>query len=143
MNKIVSFGLLMLLIPLIFVISISIFISSGLPIIHWSKRVGQENELFLMPKFRTMNANTPQKATHLMKGEIKHITFIGQLLRKTSLDEIPQLYSVISGKMNFIGPRPALFNQTDLIKLRTKSNIHLQNLVSLDGLKLMEEIIYQ
>ena len=126
MNKIVSFGLLIFLIPLIFVISISIFISSGLPIIHWSKRVGQENKLFLMPKFRTMHANTPQKATHLMKGEKKHITFIGQLLRKGSLDEIPQLYSVISGKMNFIGPRPALFNQIDLVTLRTKSNIHLQ-----------------
>ena len=126
MNKIVSILLLIFLFPMIFIISLSIFITSGFPIIHWSKRIGQNNKLFLMPKFRTMHPNTPQKATHLMQDNKDNITSIGLILRKTSLDEIPQLYSVISGEMNLIGPRPALYNQTDLIKLRTDGNIHLQ-----------------
>ena len=126
MNRILSLSLLILFFPLLIIIAIMILITSGSPIIHWSKRVGKDNNLFLMPKFRTMIKKTPQKATHLMKNNLNNVTFFGSLLRKTSLDEILQLYSVMLGDMNFIGPRPALFNQDDLIQLRTENKIHLQ-----------------
>ncbi len=105
-------------------ISILIKITSKGPIIHWSKRVGHSNTLFLMPKFRTMSINTPQVATHLLQGQ-NYLTPIGGLLRKTSLDELPQIYSVIVGDMSIVGPRPALFNQDDLIQLRTEKGVHL------------------
>lgn len=105
------------------VITILIKISSPGPAIYWSKRIGQSNKTFLMPKFRSMNINTPQVATHLLSDSNQHVTSIGKLLRKSSLDELPQIYSVLIGDMSFVGPRPALFNQHDLIELRTSKGI--------------------
>lgn len=112
-----------LLVPFV-IVSILVKLTSPGPAIHWSKRVGRNNILFLMPKFRTMKINTPQKATHLLTDASNFLTPIGGFLRKSSLDEIPQLWSVIIGDMNIVGPRPALFNQDDLIELRTKHNVH-------------------
>ena len=113
-----------ILLPAI-LIAILIIIETKDHPIFLSKRVGKKNILFLMPKFRTMRSNTPQVATHLLKNSHLYITKIGKFLRKTSLDEIPQIVSVLIGHMSFVGPRPALFNQKDLIKLRSKKNIHL------------------
>lgn len=96
----------------------------GGPSLYWSKRIGQFNEPFLMPKFRSMKLNTPQVATHLLTDAQSRVTVVGKWIRKTSLDEIPQLWSVLKGEMSFVGPRPALFNQDDLIALRTEKNIH-------------------
>ncbi|MDH5763208.1 MAG: sugar transferase [Nitrospinota bacterium] len=98
--------------------------SSG-PAIHWSTRVGRKNILFKMPKFRTMRTDAPDVATHLLTDSDQYITPLGKFLRKTSLDELPQLWSVLTGDMVFVGPRPALHNQDDLIALRTKRNLHL------------------
>ena len=112
-----------LLIPML-CIAFLVKIGSKGPVIHWSKRVGMDNETFLMPKFRTMVENTPNVATHLMKDSDSYLTDVGKILRKTSLDELPQLYSIFRGCMSFVGPRPALFNQYDLIELRTKKGIH-------------------
>jgi len=109
---------------LMLITAILIKLTSPGPVIHWSKRVGKNNAIYLMPKFRTMMINTPQIATHLMQNGSNFLTPIGAFLRKTSIDELPQLWSVLIGDMNFVGPRPALFNQDDLIELRTKSNIH-------------------
>ena len=99
-------------------------ITSPGPGIHWSKRIGQGNHIFLMPKFRTMRIDTPQLATHLLGDGKSYLTPIGSFLRKTSLDELPQLISVIRGDMSLVGPRPALFNQDDLKELRTSYNVH-------------------
>ena len=104
-------------------ISIIITLTSKGPIIYWSKRVGQNNIIFMMPKFRTMKIDTPDVATHLMKDSSKYLTPMGRLFRKTSIDEIPQIYSILIGKMSFVGPRPALYNQFDLIDLRKKYEI--------------------
>lgn len=116
-------GLLLFSIPLV-LISLLIKLTSSGPVIYWSKRIGKNNEIFLMPKFRTMRVNTPQVATHLLNNGKSYLTPIGSFLRKTSLDELPQLWSVLVGDMSFVGPRPALFNQDDLIELRTKLNVH-------------------
>lgn len=94
------------------------------PAIHWSSRVGRNNVLFQMPKFRTMRTDTPDVATHLLTDSDQHITSLGKFLRKTSLDELPQLWSILKGDMVFVGPRPALHNQDDLIELRTKCGVH-------------------
>jgi O-antigen biosynthesis protein WbqP len=94
------------------------------PVIHWSFRVGAGNRIFRMPKFRTMRSDTPAVATHLLKNPEVYVTGIGRFLRKTSLDELPQLFSVLEGRMAFVGPRPALFNQDDLIGLRTSRGVH-------------------
>ncbi len=91
---------------------------------HWSKRIGKNNQVFLMPKFRTMKADTPNVATHLLVNPDQHITKVGSFLRKTSLDELPQIWSVIRGQMSVVGPRPALYNQHDLIDLRFQNGIH-------------------
>ncbi len=115
-------GGIVLFIPSI-LIAILIKITSKGPILHWSDRVGISNDIFKMPKFRSMKIETPQVATHLLKNQT-YITGLGKTLRKTSLDEIPQLYSILTGDMSFVGPRPALFNQNDLIELRTEKGIH-------------------
>lgn len=120
------FGIIICL-PLFFLIATAIFITSKGPIIHWSKRVGKNNSLFYMPKFRTMVIGAPNLATHLIENPNTYITKVGSFLRKTSLDELPQLYSIVRGDMSFVGPRPALFNQYDLIELRNELDI--QNLL--------------
>ena len=93
------------------------------PILHWSNRVGRSNTNFKMPKFRTMKVGTPAVATHLLSDSGKYLTPVGSFLRKSSLDELPQLWSIFVGDMSFVGPRPALFNQHDLIALRTQYGI--------------------
>ena len=105
---------------LLFIIHIILYQDS---FIFWSKRIGINNSVFLMPKIRTMNKNTPDLATHLMTDQHNYITKLGFFLRKTSIDEIPQLWSILNGDMSFVGPRPALHNQYDLINLRNAHNI--------------------
>lgn len=105
-------------------ICLAVRLTSAGPALHWSKRVGKNNRIFLMPKFRSMRTDTPQVATHLLGSAGQFLTPIGGFLRKSSLDELPQLISVLKGDMSFVGPRPALFNQDDLISLRTKLNVH-------------------
>jgi len=116
--------LAVVLIPAI-LIAIAIRLSSKGPALHWSNRVGRHNHIFSMPKFRTMRIETPQVATHLLRNPKQYETPIGPFLRKTSLDELPQLLNIFKGDMSFVGPRPALFNQYDLIELRTKAKVHL------------------
>ncbi|MDP2927692.1 MAG: sugar transferase [Candidatus Omnitrophota bacterium] len=94
------------------------------PILFWTDRVGRNNRIFKMAKFRTMKLNTPQVATHLMKDPEDYLIPGGEFLRKYSFDELPQLFNILKGEMSFVGPRPALFNQDDLVGLRTKKNIH-------------------
>lgn len=106
------------------VIALAVRLTSSGPILYWSERVGTNNHLFKMPKFRTMRVDTPAVATHLLQDPSYWLTPVGSFLRKTSLDEIPQLWSILRGDMSFVGPRPALFNQTDLINLRTEREIH-------------------
>ena len=108
----------------IFVIGLMVKLTSRGPALYWSDRVGIDNGIFRMPKFRTMRINTPAVATHLMKNPDAFLTPIGSFLRRFSLDELPQLYSVLKGDISFVGPRPALYNQDDLIKLRTEKGIH-------------------
>lgn len=95
--------------------------------LYWSERVGKDNIIFKMPKFRTMKTATPARATHLLNDLDQYVTPVGKLLRSFSLDELPQLFSVLKGDMSFVGPRPALFNQDDLIDLRTEKGIHTIN----------------
>ena len=108
----------------ILIISIFVKLTSKGPILYWSDRIGVNNKIFKMPKFRTMTINTPPVATHLLENPGRHVTPTGKLLRKLSLDELPQLFCILKGDMSFVGPRPALFNQDDLIKLRTDKGIH-------------------
>lgn len=115
--------IILLFVPLVFVFIAVYFTSKG-PVLYWSKRVGKNNELFLMPKFRTMRYKTPEVATHLLEDANSYLTPIGSFLRRTSIDELPQLYSVLKGDMSFVGPRPLLFNQYDLIELRSEKKIH-------------------
>ena len=115
--------LIAILMPLLFVVAFVIKIESNGPIIHWSKRVGVKNKTFFMPKFRTMLVNAPQVSTELMSKKISFVTRFGKFLRKLSIDEIPQIYSILRGDMVFIGPRPALFNQYDLVKMRAEKGI--------------------
>ena len=112
-----------LAVPVI-IIAVWIKKTSPGPVIYWSFRVGARNRLFRMPKFRTMRIDTPSVATHLLQNPGDYVTKIGTFLRKTSLDELPQIYSVLNGDMSFVGPRPALFNQDDLIALRTEKEIY-------------------
>jgi O-antigen biosynthesis protein WbqP len=114
---------LLLLFPLLLV-GIVIRMTSTGPALHWSDRVGRNNIIFKMPKFRSMRLGTPVVATHLMSDAGSHLTSIGSFLRKSSLDELPQLWSILVGDMSFVGPRPALFNQHDLIDLRTQAGVH-------------------
>ena len=119
-----SFLCFTFLFALILIISLSIKLTSKGPILHCSNRVGKNNIPFKMLKFRTMYLNTPAIATHLLKEPSQYLTSIGSFLRKTSFDEIPQLLNILMGNMSFVGPRPALFNQYDLIKLRTSKGVH-------------------
>lgn len=112
-----------LLLPVLF-ISILVRLTSQGPILYWSDRVGRNNSIFKMPKFRSMQIGTPAVATHLLSDPDRYLTPVGSFLRKSSLDELPQLLSIIKGDMSFVGPRPALFNQYDLIDLRTRSGVH-------------------
>jgi len=104
-------------------IALAVKITSPGPVLYWSDRVGRGNNIFRMPKFRTMRVGTPAQPTHLLAEPMSHLTPIGALLRKSSLDEIPQLWSILKGDMSFVGPRPALFNQADLIQLRTQNGV--------------------
>jgi O-antigen biosynthesis protein WbqP len=106
------------------VIATLIRLGSKGPALYWSDRIGRSNTIFKMPKFRTMRIGTPAMATHLLPNPGSYVTPIGKLLRKLSLDELPQLFSVLKGDMSFVGPRPALFNQYDLMELRTRKGIH-------------------
>jgi O-antigen biosynthesis protein WbqP len=110
-------------IPMILIALIVKLTSKG-PVLYWSDRVGINNTIFRMPKFRTMRPDTPEMATHLMKNPDHYLTSVGSFLRKFSLDELPQLWSILKGDMSFIGPRPALHNQDDLVNLRTIKGIH-------------------
>jgi O-antigen biosynthesis protein WbqP len=114
-----------LLMPLIIGIAGVVRASSPGAVIYWSQRVGRDNRLFQMPKFRSMKVGTPALATHLLANPKDHLTPIGSFLRKSSLDELPQLWSILIGDMSFVGPRPALFNQEDLIALRTDAGVHV------------------
>jgi O-antigen biosynthesis protein WbqP len=105
-------------------IALAIRWNSPGPAIHWSDRVGRHNRLFKMPKFRSMRTDTPAVATHLLSNPDQYITSVGRWLRRTSLDEVPQLWSILVGDMSFVGPRPALFNQDDLVALRTEQGVH-------------------
>ena len=123
-NFIFAAFLIAILIVPIFLIGLLIFVSSKGPILFWSSRVGKNNSRFNMAKFRTMKLGTPISATHLLPDPGSHLTLVGGWLRKSSLDELPQLWNILIGDMNFVGPRPALYNQDDLIAMRTKLGVH-------------------
>jgi O-antigen biosynthesis protein WbqP len=116
-------GILVFALPLILV-ALLVKCSSRGPVLYWSDRVGRDNQLFSMPKFRSMRVDTPAVATHLLSDPQQYLTPVGALLRKTSLDDLPQLWSILRGDMSVVGPRPALFNQDDLIALRTQAGVH-------------------
>ncbi len=112
-----------LAVPVVLVAVLVRLTSKG-PALYWSDRVGRDNKIFKMPKFRSMRVGTPAVATHLLADAKSHLTPIGSFLRKSSLDELPQLWSILVGDMSFVGPRPALFNQHDLMALRTQLGVH-------------------
>lgn len=112
-----------LFIPVV-VTCLAVRLTSTGPVLYWSDRVGRHNKIFKMPKFRSMRIGTPAVATHLLDNPNEYLTPIGSFLRKSSLDELPQLWSILTGDMSFVGPRPALFNQYDLIELRTQEGVH-------------------
>ena len=115
--------LVLLLIPMLLIVVIVKATSEG-PVLYWSDRIGKRNANFRMPKFRTMRLDTPEIATHLMSDPDSYLSPIGSFFRRTSLDELPQLFSILKGDMSFVGPRPALFNQDDLVGLRTKKGVN-------------------
>ena len=119
----VGLALSLLMVPMV-LIALLVKLTSRGPVLYWSDRVGQNNQIFRMPKFRTMRCNTPAVATHLLSKPEQYLTPIGGLLRKTSLDELPQIWSILVGDMSLVGPRPALFNQDDLVALRTEFGVH-------------------
>jgi O-antigen biosynthesis protein WbqP len=127
MKKLLDILLALVLIVIFFIpmtlMSIAIIFSSKGGVFYWSDRVGRNNVIFRMPKFRSMKINTPVVATHLLQDSDKKFTYFGKLLRKSSLDELPQVFSVLKGDMSFVGPRPALFNQHDLISLRIEGGV--------------------
>lgn len=105
--------------------ALAVKLTSPGPVLYWSDRIGKNNAIFKMPKFRTMRTDTPAVATHLLDNPDRWLTPIGKFLRRSSLDELPQLWSILVGDMSMVGPRPALFNQEDLIALRTAKGVHL------------------
>lgn len=114
---------LLLLVP-VALVALAVRCTSRGPVVYWSDRVGRDNRIFRMPKFRSMRVDTPAVATHLLQNPEQWLTPIGSFLRRSSLDELPQLWSIFKGDMSFVGPRPALFNQADLIALRTECGVH-------------------
>jgi len=116
--------LVVVAVPVGAVIALAVKMTSPGPVLYWSDRVGRQNRIFRMPKFRTMRVDAPVVATHLMTDPGLYLTPIGAVLRRTSLDELPQIWSILLGQMSFVGPRPALYNQDDLIALRTASGVH-------------------
>lgn len=118
-----ALGGLLVLAPFMLLVGLAVRLDSAGPALHWSQRVGRDNRIFAMPKFRTMRVGTPDVATHLLTDPGQWITPLGALLRRTSIDELPQLWSVLRGHMSLVGPRPALFNQHDLIALRTETGV--------------------
>jgi len=128
MKKTFDLVLALLVLPFVlplfgFLAAIVILTSPG-PAVYWSDRIGRNNRLFKMPKFRSMRIDTPAVATHLLSNPEQWLTPIGSFLRRSSLDELPQLWSILKGDMSFVGPRPALYNQNDLIELRTQAGVH-------------------
>lgn len=121
----VALLVLLPLVPALLLLAIAVRLNSQGPILYWSDRVGKNNDIFKMPKFRTMRTDTPAVATHLLTDPNQYLTSLGGFLRKTSLDELPQLFSILKGDMSFVGPRPALYNQDDLIALRTEKGVHV------------------
>jgi O-antigen biosynthesis protein WbqP len=109
--------------PVLLALALAVRLTSPGPAIHWSRRVGRGNREFPMPKFRSMRTDTPDVATHLLEDPARWVTPLGRFLRKSSLDELPQLWSVLVGDMSLVGPRPALFNQHDLVELRTQAGV--------------------
>ena len=122
-DVLISLMLIILFALPMLIVTIAVYLTSPGPVIYWSSRIGQDNVIFRMPKFRSMLVDTPAVATHLMIDAEKFLTPIGGFLRRFSLDELPQLFSVLRGDMSFVGPRPALFNQEDLIALRTEKGV--------------------
>jgi O-antigen biosynthesis protein WbqP len=118
-----SCALLALALPILLVAAWVKLTSPG-PVLYWSDRIGRDNRIFRMPKFRSMRVDTPVVATHLLETPDRYLTPIGAILRKSSLDELPQLWSILAGDMSLVGPRPALHNQHDLIALRTERGVH-------------------
>lgn len=106
------------------IVAIAVRLTSKGPALYWSDRVGRNNVIFKMPKFRSMRIDTPAVATHLLENPERWLTPIGSFIRRTSLDELPQLWCILKGDMSFVGPRPALFNQYDLVELRTRQGVH-------------------
>ncbi len=119
----IVFALPFLAIPIL-LIAVAVKVTSKGPVLYWSDRVGRNNQTFRMPKFRTMRSDTPQLATHLLRDANAYLTIIGPFLRRLSLDELPQIYSIFKGDMSLVGPRPALHNQDDLVALRTEYGVH-------------------
>jgi O-antigen biosynthesis protein WbqP len=125
-----SFDLALALVATVFLVlpiaavAVAVRLTSPGPALYWSDRVGRQNLIFRMPKFRSMRIDTPAVATHLLQNPDQWLTPVGSFLRKSSLDELPQLWSILKGDMSFVGPRPALFNQDDLIALRTEKGVH-------------------
>jgi len=120
----VSLLLILALTPFLLCVALLVKLTSSGPALYWSDRVGRGNRIFRMPKFRTMHIGTPAMATHLMNDPERYLTPIGKFLRRSSIDEFPQLLSILKGDMSFVGPRPALFNQDDLVALRTQKGVH-------------------
>ena len=117
--------ILLVLMPALILLAVLIWVTSKGPALHWSNRAGKENRIFKMPKFRSMRIDAPLLPTHLLSNPGLYLTPVGRFIRRTSLDEFPQLFSILIGHMSFVGPRPALFSQSDLIALRTERGIHL------------------
>jgi O-antigen biosynthesis protein WbqP len=113
----------LLALPMLLIV-LAVKLTSKGPVLYWSDRVGRDNKIFRMPKFRSMRTDTPEVATHLLSNSGAYLTSIGPFLRKTSLDELPQIYSILKGDLSFVGPRPALHNQDDLVALRTQHGVH-------------------
>ncbi len=128
MKRLFDLLLAVVIVPLtlapLLIVALLVKLTSNGPALYWSDRIGRDNRVFKMPKFRSMRTGTPAVATHLLDNPRSHLTPIGGFIRKSSLDELPQLWSIIKGDMSFVGPRPALFNQEDLITLRTRHGIH-------------------